>query len=362
MAKINIDLCGMKLKNPIMPAAGPNVKDGEMCKKSIEGGAGAVVTKTISLLPADVPRPCMAEIKGGFLNTELWSELSKEQWVEKEYKIAKEAGEPVIISMGYTEEQIREVAPLVKPFADAVELSTHYVGTDVTPIVRALKAAKEVLDVPVFMKMSPHTDIQKIAKAVEEAGADGLLMMNSYGPCMGIDVKTGYPIMGSQKGYGWLSGAAIKPIAVRCIYDVAQVVDIPIIGVGGVTNGLDAAEMIMAGASAVQVCTEAILKGPGVYGKIAEELNDFLDEYGYDDVAQIKGLTHKKMADRNFRTHSIPAYVDNDKCISCGICKKLCPYEAITIEDKLVIDEEKCFGCGLCVSKCPKGALGISLK
>ncbi|MHC1684313.1 MAG: 4Fe-4S binding protein [Clostridiaceae bacterium] len=362
MADLKIDILGMKFNNPIMTAAGPGSKDGEMCVQAVKGGAGGLVTKTISVDAADVPRPCMASTNSGFLNTELWSELPKEQWIEKEYKKAKEAGVPMIVSMGYTADQISIVAPLVKPYADAVELSTHYVGTDVTPIVNALKAAKAALDVPVFMKMSPHTDIKTIAKAVEEAGADGLVMINSFGPCMAIDINTGLPIMGSQSGYGWLSGAAIRPLAIRCIYEASQVVNIPIIGVGGITSGRDAAEMLMAGASAVQICTEAILKGPTIYGKVASELEAFLDEKGYKDVNEIVGLVHKKIGERNFRTHSVAPVVEHDKCITCGICKKSCVYDAITVDKKLIIDESKCFGCGLCVTKCPKSALSISYK
>lgn len=362
MAKLNVEILGMKFNNPIFTAAGPGAKDGELCVKAVIGGAGGIVTKTISENPADVPRPCMAKTNSGFLNTELWSELPKEQWVAKEYKRAKEAGVPMIVSMGYTADQIAKVAPLVKPYADAVELSTHYVGTDIAPIVNAMKAAKDVLDCPVFMKMSPHTDIQTIAKALEDAGADGLIMINSFGPCMAIDVESGYPIMGSDKGYGWLSGTPIRPLAVRNIYDAAKVVKIPIIGVGGVSCGRDAAEMMMAGASAVQVCTEAILKGPLVYGKIAKELNEFLDSHGYSDVNEIVGLAHKKSDERNFRTTSIPPEVDNDKCIKCGQCKISCVYEAIEINEKLEIDNSKCFGCGLCVTKCPKKALKIQYK
>ncbi len=359
MANLKVNICNIDLKNPVMTAAGPGAKDGDTCIKALEGGAGLIVTKTISTKPAQVPRPCMGQTNGGFLNTELWSELDIKQWLDKEYKKIKEKDVPMIIGMGYTKEQIEKIAPLVKPYADAVELSTHYVGKDVGPIVDALKAAKKVLDVPVLMKMSPHTDIKLIAKAVEEAGADGLVMINSYGPCMSIDVETGMPIMGSETGYGWLSGAAIRPLAVRCIYEVYEEVNIPIIGVGGVTSGRDAAELIMAGASAVQVCTEAILKGPAIYGKIAKELNEFMDSHGYKSIEEMKGIAHKKFQYRTLRTKAIPAKVDNSKCVKCGICMTSCVYDAIKIKDKLIIDEDKCFGCGLCVTRCPKKALSI---
>lgn len=331
-----------------------------MLQAAAKGGAGGLVTKTISVKAAEVPHPCMAEIRGGFLNTELWSELSKEQWIETEYKLAKATGLPVIVSLGYSADQIRELAPLVKPYADALELSTHYVGTDISPIIDALRAAKNAVDVPVFMKMSPHPNIQEIAKAVEQAGADGLVMINSFGPCLSIDLETGLPLMGSKDGFGWLSGAAIKPLALRCVYEAARVVKIPIFGVGGVSNGRDVAEMFMAGASAVQVCTEAILRGPTVYGKIAKDLNTFLDDHGYKSVEDIKGLTIRKMAERGAVVTVSAPEVDVQRCVLCGSCETSCPYDAISQEKgALKIDTEKCFVCGLCVSRCKRHALAM---
>jgi dihydroorotate dehydrogenase subfamily 1 len=360
MAKLNVTICGLEFANPILPAAGPPSKDGAMLQAAARGGAGGLVTKTISVVPADVPRPCMAEIRGGFLNTELWSELPKEQWIETEYKLARATGLPVIVSLGYTADQIRDLAPLVKPFADALELSTHYVGNDISPIINALRAAKAAVDVPVFMKLSPHPNIQEIAVALEQAGADGLVMINSFGPCMSIDIETGLPLMGSKEGYGWLSGAAIKPLALRCIYDAARVVKIPIFGVGGIVNGRDVAEMFMVGASGVQVCTEAILRGPTVYGRIARELDAFLDAHGYKSLDEIRGLTISRMAERGApKAESVPE-VDLRRCSLCGLCEISCPYGAISKEEVLLIDKEKCFSCGLCVSRCKRRALTLA--
>lgn len=360
MAQLSVNICGITFSNPVMPAAGPMTRDGAMCQAAARGGAGGIVTKTISIIPADVPRPCMAEIKGGFLNTELWSELPKEQWLEMEYKMARETGLPVIISLGYTADQIAELAPLVRPYADALELSTHYVGNDISPIVSALRAAKAEVQVPVFMKLSPHPNIQEIVKAVEDAGADGLVMINSFGPCMAIDVESGLPLMGSKEGTGWLSGAAIKPLAVRCVYEAAKVVRIPIFGVGGITSGRDAAEMFMAGASAVQVCTAGILRGPDVYGRIVKELEEFLDSHGHADVAEVKGLAHRRMTQRVFRTTVDVPGVDQKRCNLCGLCETSCMYQAISSSGRLVIDAGKCFGCGLCITRCPKEALTLS--
>ena len=361
MAKLSVSVCGLEFANPILPAAGPPSRDGATLQAAARGGAGGLVTKTVSVVPAVVPRPCMAEIRGGFLNTELWSELAVEQWIETEYALARSTGLPVIISLGYTVDQIRQVAPLVRPFADALELSTHYVGNDIAPIVNALNAAKAAVDVPVFIKLSPHPNIQEIAVALEDARADGLVMINSFGPCMSIDLETGLPLMGSKEGYGWLSGAAIKPLAVRCIYDAARVVNIPIFGVGGIVNGRDVAEMFMAGASAVQVCTEAILRGPTVYARIARELDAFLEQHGYASVDEIKGLTIRKMAERGAPQAERPPNVDMERCSLCGLCEISCPYRAIsTSESALLIDKHKCFSCGLCVSRCKRQALAMA--
>lgn len=364
MANLQVSVCGLEFRNPILPAAGPPSKDGAVLQAAANGGAGGLVTKTISVVPAEVPRPCMAEIRGGFLNAELWSELPKEQWIETEYNMARETGLPVIVSLGYTAEQIRELAPLVKPFADALELSTHYVGNSIAPILDALSAAKEAVDVPVFMKLSPHPNIQEIALALEDGGAEALVMINSFGPCLGIDLETGLPLMGSQDGLGWLSGAAIKPLALRCIYDAARVVKIPIFGVGGIANGRDAAEMLMAGASAVQVCTEAILRGPTIYAKIARELDAFLEEHGYASVEEISGLTVRRMRQRSAPKMTHAPEVNMERCRLCGNCDKSCPYGAIRMDKDariLEIDEEKCFHCGLCFTRCKLRAMTVKL-
>lgn len=359
MANLAVNFCGMEFINPVMPAAGPPVRDADCVLACAKGGAGGLVTKTISVKAAEVPRPCMEEISGGFLNTELWSELPPEQWIQEEYVKCRVPGLPLIVSLGYTANEIASLVPKVSNFADALEISTHYVGKDINPIIKSLKAAKES-GLPVFMKISPGIpDVGEFVKALESEGADGFVAINSVGPCLHIDIETGKPFMGSKMGYGWLSGKAIKPIALRHVYEIASNVSSPVIGVGGISTGKDAIEMMMAGASAVQMCTEPILRGSKVYGKVAEEMNKWLDEHGYESVEDIIGLAIKNMKSSSFNTTPKHPEVNKQMCIGCGICVGSCAYQAIRLESKASIDISKCFGCGLCVTRCPKKAIKL---
>ncbi|HEC33547.1 MAG TPA: 4Fe-4S dicluster domain-containing protein [Chloroflexi bacterium] len=361
MARLSVEIAGLCFSTPVLPAAGPPVWNGEAMRACAEGGAGGIVSKTVSVRPAVVPTPNMAQIPGGFLNTELWSELPLEQFMQREYPMAKNTGLPLIISLGYTAEEIAELAPRVRPFADALELSTHYIGDDPTPMQEAIRAAKDAVDVPVFVKLSPFRDMKTAARAAAEAGADGIVAVNSFGPCLGVDVEAGRLLMGSKEGYGWLSGPALKPLALRCVFDVAQAVDLPIIGVGGISRGTDAIEFFMVGASAVGVCTAAILKGPKVFGRIARQIEKWLDEHGYGSVEEVRGLAIRRWQERAFRTAHVPPGLDVDACTGCGLCEASCVYDAIHVMDgKAVLAPDKCYGCGLCVTRCPTRALSIT--
>jgi dihydroorotate dehydrogenase (NAD+) catalytic subunit len=356
MANLEVTVCGLRFRNPVLPAAGPPVRDGAAMLACAEGGAGALVAKTISTRAAEPPTPNMAEIQHGFVNTELWSELPPEDWLDREYELARTAGLPLIVSLGYTGEEIARMAPLVRPFADAVELSTHYIGEDPGPMIGAVHAAREALDVPVLVKLSPHGhDMAAAARLALEAGADAIVAINSFGPVLSLDIETAMPRLGGPQGYGWLSGPALKPLAVRCVRDIARAVDLPVIGVGGISRGTDAVEMLMAGASAVQVCTAAILRGHEVFGKIARELGAWLDAHGYDDVNEIRGraLT-RAWPDGRLE----PPIVEPDACNGCNVCTTACVYGAIQVSDgKAVLDAERCTRCGLCVTRCRLDAI-----
>ena len=391
MVNISVKIAGIEFRNPVMNAAGPPGRNGEALQEVAKGGAGGLVAKTISVNPAEVPRPCMIvvdrgelhfsglfalqerlvrvtrstlKVPRGLMNVELWSDLPYKQWLEKEYGVAKMTELPLIASIGYTADEVMKLGPLVqRAGVDAIEFSTHYLGADPKPVIEVTKTLREVVEIPIFAKLSPHAvDIAMFAKAVEAAGADGIVAINSLGPCLHIDIETGKPLLGGKDGFGWLSGPAIKPLAIRCVADIARTVKISVVGVGGIMNGADAIEHIMAGASAIQVCSGAILEGPTIYRRIADEIRGFLKDHGFDSIEDIRGMALPYLPEKPLRTEAIPPFVDENLCKGCKICEQVCSYHAIKLIGegktlKVVIDEDKCYGCGLCVSICPTRAL-----
>ncbi|MBA7601460.1 Dihydroorotate dehydrogenase B (NAD(+)), catalytic subunit [subsurface metagenome] len=360
MVDLSVEICGLKFRNPILPAAGPTVRDGDALVKAADGGAGGLVAKTVSVSPAHVPRPNMVKVKDSILNAELWSDLPLEQWLRFEYAKAKKKGLPLIASVGYKADEIRAVAPKVKAAGvDAIELSTQHLGRDLELVTEATKAAKEVVDIPVFVKLSPDAfDVVQFARAVEGAGADGIVAINALGLGLAIDIENTMPMLGSVSGHGWLSGPAIKSLAVRCVADVCRAVKIPVIGVGGISNERDAVEFIMAGASAVQLSTAAIIRGYKIYGLIADGMAKFMRAKGYNSIADFKGIALRHLPEQPFRTTSKPPEIIASRCTGCGLCEQYCVYEAAKVVRKIArIDPVKCYGCGMCVSVCPTRAV-----
>jgi dihydroorotate dehydrogenase subfamily 1 len=387
MAELTTTICGLRFRNPVLPGAGPNVADGTLLKAAAEGGAGGLVAHTVSTMPAPELSP-YREVRGGLLNNQLWSAHPVERWLERDYAEARAAadaaGIPLIVSVGYTAAEVASLAPRVAPFADAVEISTHYMretgglmadpvaaaheslrlasnhlGRQPGPLLDAIRAAKAALDLPVFVKLGPlgGGEMAAVARACEAAGADAIVAVDSFGPCMSIDIETAEPLLGGD-GYGWLSGTPLKPLALRCVFDIARAVRIPVIGCGGIARGEDAIEMLMAGASAVQVCTAALNRGPKVYGRIAAEIDTWLEARGHADLSGLVGLGIRRWQSLEPHTYSVPVLYDESECVGCKLCELSCHYDAIVMVGKLAeFNPERCFGCGLCVARCPTNAL-----
>jgi len=166
-------------------------------------------------------------------------------------------------------------------------------ATDCHDAAMVTQAVKGTATCPVIVKLSPNAeDIAAIARAVENAGADAISAVNTLGPGMVIDIASGAPILANR--VGGISGPAIRPIAVRCVYDICAAVQIPVIGIGGVVTGSDALEMIMAGATAVGIGSAVYYRGWDAVPLILREMTELMDEYGYQDLDHIRGIAHAR--------------------------------------------------------------------
>lgn len=358
MVDLSVNFAGIKLEFPTTVSAGPLTKDGISIKKAAQQyGVGAVVVKSIMKKFEDTPRPSMAAVKGNLLNFDWWA-MSADQ-MAKELKVAKEGKKPVIVSILGGIDDLVDMGKLFNDLgADMIEVPIAV--PPVEELKNDIKRIREVVEVPLGVKIGPDIpDVPKYAKAIEQAGADYISGINTIGPGLAIDILTGKPFLGSKFGYGSVSGPAIKPIAVRCTAEMAKSVKISVMGGGGISDGKDAIEMIMAGANCVHVQTAAILRGLGIFGKIVKEIEELMETMGYSSIDEIKGLSLKYLKEEaTYETH--PSVVNPDLCNGCGVCERVCVYDAIKVEEGLArTNRDACFGCGLCVTMCPTRAIKL---
>ncbi|ANB59326.1 dihydroorotate dehydrogenase [Anoxybacteroides amylolyticum] len=304
MSKLAVELPGLSLKNPIMPASGCFGFGREYAKLYDLSVLGAIMIKATTLEARfGNPTPRVAETPSGMLNAIGLQNPGLKKVMEEELPWLAQYDVPIIANVaGSTMEDYVEVAKRISqaPNVHALELNISCpnvkkggIAFGTVPEVAAelTKLVKAVSEVPVYVKLSPNvTNIVEMAKAIEAAGADGLTMINTL-LGMRIDVKTAEPILANRTG--GLSGPAIKPIAIRMIYEVSQTVSIPIIGMGGIQSAEDVIEFFYAGASAVAVGT-ANFVDPFVCPNIIAELPALLDKLGFDHISECTGRSWKK--------------------------------------------------------------------
>lgn len=349
---------GMDFPNPLMPAAGPLNGDLEKLNFLLDQGCGGIVTKTISVALPNIPKPCIYGDRLFIMNSELWSEHSYTKWIEEflpQFMLKKDR--PLIISLGYTKEDMEFLVPKLDKFADAYEISTHYVGKNLETIRETVLAIRKNTSKPIYMKISPHIpNPAEFAKTIKEAGANGVVAINSLGPTMKIDSKNRSIIYSNDKGFVWTSGPAIKPVALATVYTIKQAEpELTVIGVGGIQSADDVIEFLLAGASAVQMLSAALLKGKDLYSRIIADLPKSLSKYGFSSIEEV--INTKLTKDVKY-ARSLPL-LNEDKCTKCLLCEKICPYFAIEFKDKITFNKDKCFECGLCISKCPVNAISF---
>ncbi|MGJ7028639.1 MULTISPECIES: dihydroorotate dehydrogenase [Methanothermobacter] len=294
-------ICNIELRNPAILAAGVMGSMASSLNRVYCSGAGAVVTKSFSLEPnTGYKNPTTVEVTGGIINAIGLSNPGVDNFLDELRAVEDDV--PLIASIyGASPEEFQEVSSRIEEYVDMIELNVSCphamsgcgasIGQDPELTFRVVSAVKDAIDVPVSTKLTPNvTDIVEVALRAQEAGSDALTLINSLGPGMRIDIKTARPVL--SNAVGGMSGPAIKPVAVRCVYDVYRAVDIPIMGVGGIRDYRDAVEFLFAGASAFQVGTAIMYSGPVIFRNICRGLKRFMHEEGFSSIDEMVGLAH----------------------------------------------------------------------
>ncbi len=303
---LSTTLGSLRLDNPVLSASGTFGSGWEGRQFADLGRIGALVSKTVTVRPRHGnPPPRIHETPSGMLNSIGLENKGADYFLAETLPKMRELaaggrGPRIIVNIGG--ESVDEFVQLAERFSaagvDALEVNLScpnvqegklLFSTEPRLTERAVAAVKRVATVPVFAKLSPNvTDITVIAKAAEQGGADGLTAINTL-IGMAIDWQKRRPILG--RGIGGLSGPAIKPVALRMVYEVARCVRIPVIGVGGVRSADDVLDFVCAGASAVQVGT-AMFTDPALMVHIVDELQQRLTAAG-TTVAELRGCVHR---------------------------------------------------------------------
>lgn len=348
---------GNEIQSPIIVGSGPLSYGANGMIALHQNGAGAVVTKTINRYAADNPYHHMIKCDTDTLiNCEKWSDYSMQQWLNEEIPKAVKAGVACIASVGHTVDDAKLcVEQLEAEGCMAIELVSY----DDETVLPMLEYTKKRVKIPVIVKLSPNSkDMFAYAKRCEEAGASGFTACDSMGPVLKIDIETGKPVMGEKGGYGWLTGAMIRPFTLQKICELRKQTQLPIIGLGGITKWQDAIEAVMAGADYVGICSAPIMKGIEFIRQLDLQIDEYLKQHGYHSLKEISGIVQQYLPTEKDKD-SYEMEFEKELCRKCQRCIKVCPYRARSFRGngEMVVDAASCRKCGLCVSVCGFGAL-----
>ncbi len=298
-----VSFLGKTLNNPMVLASGVLGNNKDILQRVYDAGCGLVTMKSIGPFPREGHKnPTVIDLGHGLINavglpTPGYSNM------DEEWEALEKRNFPLNASIyGGSADEFRMVAEFVSDKnPDFIEINISCPNSDRHGMIfgvneqasrEVVSAVKSVIDVPLIVKLTPQAlDIGRIAAVCQDAGADAICAINTLGPGMIIDIEAEMPVLGFKKG--GLSGSMIKPVAVRCVYDIYKAVSIPIIGLGGVFTGKDAIEMIMAGASLVGIGSAVRQRGIGVFSKVNLELNQWLETHKLT-MEDIRGAAHSR--------------------------------------------------------------------
>jgi len=276
-------------------------EDAGSMQRVFNSGAGAIVTKSIGLKPRDgYANPTLVELEHGLLNAMGLPNPGIELF-EEELKKLKNSNISIIGSIfgSNVYEFVKLSEKMQQCKVDALELNMSCphakgygleIGSDPKLVKEITSKVKKSVEIPVFVKLSPNlTNIVEIAQSAETGNADAIVAINTL-KAMKIDIELKMPVLSNK--IGGYSGNAIKPIGIRCVYEISKNVDIPVIGVGGITTGEDAIEYFMAGASAIQIGSGIYYRGIDIFKTICDEIEIWMKKHRYNDLSAIIGVAH----------------------------------------------------------------------
>ncbi|MFA4975363.1 MAG: 4Fe-4S dicluster-binding protein [Candidatus Paceibacterota bacterium] len=370
---LNTQIGVVKLKTPLLLASGYITETPEFFLKAQPYGCSGIITRSLKEhIPPErtkIPSPRYAVFdQDSMLNCEWGNERPWTEWRDYGVGKVKNTNCPIIISLSGRDSD--SCCNLIKIFdeigVDAYEINiscSHSgvlhgnLNVDVLYLEQLMKKVRAVTTTPIWIKLSYSNFLITMAKQAEEFGANAIVCTNSIGPGILIDTKTAKPKLGIKGGGGGVTGKAIFPIALWCVHQLSQVLNIPIVGCGGIFTADQVVQMLMAGASAVQLYTAPALKGPTIFRQIMIGLQRFLTENPkYNSVKDLIGLTLGKTDNHQFLSPS-PVVIEK-RCTGCGICIQSCAFDALSMissagKNTLAVISNNCISCNACVGVCP---------
>jgi len=394
---LKTEFAGCSIKNPFLIASAPPSANPEIVARAFELGWGGAVMKTIQYTPRYVKTNVNPRINAvmqgrdiiGFTNFEIGSPKSVDCWAEGIRWLKERCPEhPVFMSLMHTdmlvEEEWKELTRIFdQAGADGFELNlscSHgqaesgcgaVLGADPEMIRMVTGWVVSQTDKPVVPKLTALTvDLPSRGRAAKDAGAKAIAAINTLSALPGIDLDDFRPLnaVNGMSAFQGASGRMIRPIALRCVLELAAATGLPISATGGCYTWQDAAQFILAGAQTVQVCSAIMEYGYGIIDKLKSGLLTYMEQKGFETIEDFRGktqqfITKQVSLDRNYK---LRASVDKETCIGCGRCAVSCAdngFGAMEIVDgKALNDAGICDGCGLCSQICPKGSIHMVKK
>jgi dihydroorotate dehydrogenase (fumarate) len=355
---LSVDFLGLKLRNPLAITEGPLTRDAETIRWALQHELGIVFTKGIRPQAAVSPSPYIVKAGRSLMNAD-WSDIGFEAWIAQIRSLDR--GMPFVVSIAknyVTPAEAVEIAVQLEAAGAPIISMCDYVPEQ---LVETVRLARPRLKVPLMVKLPPFLrNLEQILEQLVQGGVDAIAAMDSIGPVLEIDIETGMPTLGSQDGTGYLSGTAIRPVTVKYIYEISRFVDVPVVGVGGVSSARDVIEMVMVGATCVGMVAAPLLRGLGVFDRVAGDLRKLLAKLGVQDINAIRGLTHHRLREFSI-DYERRSQIDYDLCNYCRLCAKVCFVRAITdTGERVLADRSRCVSCGLCASVCPVAAIELT--